>query len=110
MHKHSLFKSPMLAILLALALIVAPIPLAGTNSVAKAQSSQTEGMVCTSGPNFTLTSHDGYIGTPDGNVVYMWGLSSGSDSSRRERMPSVASAMPFSVSSACSPLRRTLQV
>ena len=79
MHKHSLFKSPMLAILLVLVLIVASIPLGSTNSVAKAQSSQTEGMVCTSGPNFTLTSHDGYIGTPDGNVVYMWGLSSGSD-------------------------------
>lgn len=78
MRKRSLFKTHMLAILLVLALVVTSMPL-GSPSVANAQSAQSEGMVCTSGPNFTLTSHDGHIGTPDGNVVYMWGLSSGSD-------------------------------
>ncbi len=46
---------------------------------AKAQAAPTDGMVCTSGPNFTLTTHDGYIGLPDGNVTYMWGFSSGTD-------------------------------
>ncbi|MCB8984103.1 MAG: multicopper oxidase domain-containing protein [Ardenticatenaceae bacterium] len=32
-----------------------------------------EGIICTYGPTFTLTTTDGYIGTPDDNVVYMWG-------------------------------------
>ncbi|MCA9978171.1 MAG: hypothetical protein KC413_20560, partial [Anaerolineales bacterium] len=31
-----------------------------------------EGIICTYGPTFTLTTTDGYIGTPDDNVVYMW--------------------------------------
>ncbi len=79
MHKHSLLKTNLLAILLLLALVASLMPLGG-RSVAKAQAPQSEGMVCTDGPSFNLTSHDGYIGTPDGNVVYMWGLSSGSDS------------------------------
>ena len=37
------------------------------------------GMVCTTNPNdtFTLTTRDGYISVPDGNVVYMWGFSAG---------------------------------
>ena len=36
-----------------------------------------EGIICTNGPNFTLTTKTGYIGTPDDNVVYMWGFSEG---------------------------------
>ena len=38
-----------------------------------------EGIVCTTSPNasFTLTAKDGYIGTPDDNIVYMWGYSEG---------------------------------
>jgi len=32
-----------------------------------------EGIICTYGPTFTLSTIDGYIGTPDDNVVYMWG-------------------------------------
>ncbi|MEW6402907.1 MAG: multicopper oxidase domain-containing protein [Chloroflexota bacterium] len=78
MHKHSLLRIPKLALLLLLALLLAIGPVANT-SVVTAQGPQSEGMVCTTGPSFTLTSHDGYIGTPDGNVVYMWGLSSGAD-------------------------------
>jgi FtsP/CotA-like multicopper oxidase with cupredoxin domain len=78
MQKHSLLKSKMLAVLLMLAMLTALTP-AGSESTANAQGPQSEGMVCTSGPNFTLTSRTGYIGTPDGNVVFMWGLSSGSD-------------------------------
>ncbi|MCA9942231.1 MAG: multicopper oxidase domain-containing protein [Anaerolineales bacterium] len=30
-------------------------------------------MVCTDGPNFNLVATDGYLTTPDGNVLYMWG-------------------------------------
>ena len=49
---------------------------------AVAQMAVADGMVCTSGaspnPSFTLTTRTGYIGTPDGNVIYMWGLSEGS--------------------------------
>ena len=78
MHKHSLLKSQKLAVLLMLALLMAIMPF-GNQSVAIAQGPQSDGMVCTSGPNFNLTSHTGYVGTPDGNVVYMWGLSSGAD-------------------------------
>jgi len=39
----------------------------------------SEGIVCTTStpgnPIFTLTTETGYIGTPDDNVVYMWGYS-----------------------------------
>jgi FtsP/CotA-like multicopper oxidase with cupredoxin domain len=39
------------------------------------------GLVCTTGtspnPTFTLTTQTGYIVLPDGNVVYMWGWSTG---------------------------------
>jgi FtsP/CotA-like multicopper oxidase with cupredoxin domain len=39
------------------------------------------GMVCTSNANstFTLTTRTGYISVPDGNVVFMWGFSEGSN-------------------------------
>lgn len=39
------------------------------------------GMVCTTNPTstFTLTTREGYITMPDGNIVYMWGFSSGAD-------------------------------
>jgi hypothetical protein len=30
------------------------------------------GMVCTSGPNFTLRATSGHVDTPDGNTVLMW--------------------------------------
>jgi FtsP/CotA-like multicopper oxidase with cupredoxin domain len=61
-------------VLILLVLIAAP----GTRP-ASAQGPVSDGLVCTNGPSFTLTTRTGYIGTPDGNVVYMWGLSSGSD-------------------------------
>lgn len=43
-----------------------------------AQGPVSDGIVCTNGPTFSLTTKTGYIGTPDGNVVFMWGLSPGS--------------------------------
>lgn len=36
-----------------------------------------DGIVCTTGPTFSLTTQTGFIGTPDDNVVYMWGFSAG---------------------------------
>jgi len=76
MRKHSTYPK-MAVVLLIAALVLALVP--GWTTPASAQSSQSDGMVCTSGPNFSLTSHTGYIGTPDGNVVFMWGLSNGAD-------------------------------
>lgn len=42
---------------------------------ASAQATTSEGMVCSENASdtFTLTTATGYIGTPDDNVVYMWG-------------------------------------
>jgi len=54
--------------------------LAGGNRPAAAQAGQpAEGIICTTSPDdtFTLTTKDGYIGTPDDNVIYMWGYASG---------------------------------
>lgn len=39
------------------------------------------GIVCTTSPTatFTLTTRTGYIGTPDDNVIFMWGFSEGAN-------------------------------
>ena len=63
----------LMLMLLALLLVVL---LAGGDSAA-AQAAPSEGIICTNGPNFTLTTKTGYIGTPDDNIVYMWGYSAG---------------------------------
>ncbi len=31
-------------------------------------------MICTNGPTFDLVADEGYIDTPDGNSIYMWGF------------------------------------
>jgi FtsP/CotA-like multicopper oxidase with cupredoxin domain len=36
------------------------------------------GMVCTTGPSFTLTAQSGTVPMPDGNTIYMWSYSPGS--------------------------------
>jgi len=68
----------------------------GPTAVAKAATAQQEGLVCAPGstapggstavaptvgtqPSFVLTAQDGYITTPDGNSVYMWGYSAGNN-------------------------------
>ena len=63
----------------ALALVMALIILFSASDLqgAAAQSPPGEGIICTDGPNFTLTTKTGYIGTPDDNVVYMWGYAAG---------------------------------
>lgn len=77
MLKHFLFKPhKVLTTLFALALILS-LSVGGRS--AQAQGPVSDGIICTYGPSFSLTSHTGYVGTPDGNVVFMWGLSSGSD-------------------------------
>ena len=69
---------------LALALVLAIFMLFSASNLqrAAAQTATGEGIVCTSktgtNPTFTLTTKDGYIGTPDDNVVYMWGYAEGS--------------------------------
>jgi FtsP/CotA-like multicopper oxidase with cupredoxin domain len=37
------------------------------------------GIVCTTGPTFTLTTKTGYILLPDANTMFMWGYSNGSE-------------------------------
>jgi FtsP/CotA-like multicopper oxidase with cupredoxin domain len=64
---------PALALVLAVFLLFSASDFQG----AAAQGPPGEGIVCTNGPNFTLTTKTGYIGTPDDNVVYMWGYSAG---------------------------------
>ena len=56
--------------------LLSVVLLAG-NGPAAAQTATGEGIVCTDGPNFDLTTETGYIGTPDDNVVYMWGYAAG---------------------------------
>lgn len=50
---------------------------------AQATTAPATGIVCTSGtgpnPIFTLTAHSGYINLPDGNTMFMWGYSEGSN-------------------------------
>ncbi|NLF15599.1 MAG: multicopper oxidase domain-containing protein [Anaerolineaceae bacterium] len=47
--------------------------------VAEHAAMPSHGMVCTTNPTatFTLTTKEGTISTPDGNIVYMWGFSEG---------------------------------
>lgn len=44
-----------------------------------AASVQRNGLICTTNPTatFTLTTKQGYVVLPDGNMAYMWGLSEG---------------------------------
>jgi len=47
--------------------------------VAEHAAMPPHGIVCTTNPSatFTLTTKEGTISTPDGNIVYMWGFSEG---------------------------------
>ena len=81
-------KSPRLRrsiLLLSLPLVLAAILLAvaGGDGVVTAGHEQMppHGIVCTENPSatFTLNTREGTISLPDGNRVYMWGLSAGGD-------------------------------
>ncbi len=62
-------------------LVLITIGLSGEDRTVTAvhQELPPTGMVCTTDPadTFTLTAKEGYVSMPDGNVVYMWGYSSG---------------------------------
>ena len=64
---------------LAMVLMLVAVSLGGGTQVATAahQNMPPTGLVCTTNVSdtFTLTTRDGYITEPDGNVVYMWGYS-----------------------------------
>ena len=68
-----------LGLLLMVAILLGVMSGARGLSITSAQSGPTDGIVCTTGPSFNLTTRTGTIGTPDGNVVYMWGYSSGNN-------------------------------
>jgi FtsP/CotA-like multicopper oxidase with cupredoxin domain len=56
-------------------LLLAAAAPASHRQLAIAQTGPDEGIICTTSPDatFNLTTRTGYIGTPDDNVVYMWG-------------------------------------
>jgi len=64
------FKWLRLAMMLVLGLM-AFSPLAHIQS-AQAADPDATGIVCTEGPNFSLTAQEGYIILPDMNTMYMW--------------------------------------
>jgi len=74
-----IFKKRFLGLTLLLVLALLSAVLLVSNGPAAAQI-PAEGIICTDGPSFTITTKTGYIGTPDDNVVYMWGFSEGNSS------------------------------
>lgn len=64
-----------------LAAVGAVLAATALGSSAGAQAATSEGLLCETGNQgtFSLTASDGYVSTPDGNSIYMWGygLSSG---------------------------------
>lgn len=49
------------------------LALPGTWKPQAARAASPIGIVCTYGPTFNLTATSGYIYTPDGNTLFMWG-------------------------------------
>jgi hypothetical protein len=71
---------------LSLAILLVIVLAASSTVISKPQDVSAQmsmggsiGLVCTTSPDatFTLTTQTGYIGTPDDNVVFMWGFSEG---------------------------------
>jgi len=67
--------------LTAITALIAVVMAPKSQPVAAQAAPPEEGIVCTSNANstFTLTTHTGYIGLPDDNVIFMWGLSAGNN-------------------------------
>lgn len=61
-----------LLVSLPMLLVLSVAGFAGTRQVLA--TSGSIGIVCTNSPTFNLEATDGYIATPDGNSVYMWGF------------------------------------
>ena len=78
MRNHSL-KRMRLGLLMALVLLITSVASVNQVQPASAQMNMGGGMVCTTSPtaSFNLTTKTGYIGTPDDNVIFMWGFSVG---------------------------------
>ncbi|MGO4661361.1 multicopper oxidase domain-containing protein [Terrabacter sp. 2TAF16] len=64
-----------------LAAVGALVAAVAVGSTAGAQAATSEGLLCQTDPQqtFSLTARPGYVSTPDGNSIYMWGygMSSG---------------------------------
>lgn len=75
------FNRPRWGLALMLTLVLLATVLAGGPQPAAAMDMGANGIVCTTGPGpnptFTLTTKTGYVGTPDDNVIFMWGFSQG---------------------------------
>ncbi len=71
--------SRLLSLPLVLLLILGAMGGGPQKAVAEHATMPDHGMVCTINPTatFTLTTKTGTISTPDGNIIYMWGLSEG---------------------------------
>lgn len=65
----------------ALLLVLLSTLVAAQRQPAAAQMAMQDGIVCTTSPDasFTLTTKTGYVGTPDDNVIFMWGFSAGNN-------------------------------
>jgi FtsP/CotA-like multicopper oxidase with cupredoxin domain len=66
--------------LLVLVLVASAVPAyAGAGSAARPirPAVAAPEMVCTTGPSFDLRATSGYISTPDGNSIFMWGYGNG---------------------------------
>ncbi len=81
--RKSNFKWIGLGVVLVLGLVLISAPQLIQTATVAAQAAPTTGIVCTSGygtnPTFTLTTKTGYINLPDGNTMFMWGYSEGSN-------------------------------
>jgi hypothetical protein len=63
-----------LSLLLVCGILLIALPY---SPVSRASAAGAIGIVCTYGPTFNLHTADGYIYTPDGNSIYMWGYATG---------------------------------
>jgi FtsP/CotA-like multicopper oxidase with cupredoxin domain len=65
------------AVILVLTLVFIAVGTTANQTMAQSPTPSGHGIVCTSNPSstFTLSTLEGTISTPDGNIVYMWGFS-----------------------------------
>jgi FtsP/CotA-like multicopper oxidase with cupredoxin domain len=81
---HKLIRKQLaLGLALLVMVLLFSIALVGPTQIAAAQTPPRTGIVCTTGasltPTFDLTAQTGYIVLPDGNTMFMWGYSEGSN-------------------------------
>jgi len=67
-------------LLLVCALVVLALPVATIVHPRLALAAGPIGIVCTTGPTFNLQTTTGYISTPDGNSLFMWGYTTSAGS------------------------------